>query len=253
MKTGVESNVGCEIAGGVCTIRFDRVEKKNALTVAMYARIVSLLEAAAADSAIRVVLLTGAGSAFTAGNDLGDFLNAPPTDESSPVLRMLHILVDFEKPIVAAVNGLAIGVGTTLLLHCDLVLAAASARFQMPFVALGLVPEGASSVVLPRMAGMAKASELLLLGEPFDAATAKDAGIASEIVADAELGSRALERAAALAAKPPEALRAAKRLLREPGRRELHDAISREASVFRERLLSEEAREAFSAFLSRRR
>ena len=252
MRGMVSDNVGSEKSGATLTIRFERPEKKNALTVAMYARIVALLAEAENDPAIAAVVLTGSGSAFTAGNDLADFLDAGAMDESHPVVKLLFALVDFPKPLIAAVNGLAIGIGTTALLHCDLVLAAASASFRLPFVGLGLVPEGASSLLLPRLAGLAKASELLLLGEPFDAQAAKEAGIVSEIVPDAELAARAAARAAAFAARPPEALAAAKKLLRDPLREETRAAIRREADVFRVRLVSAEAKEAFTAFLEKR-
>lgn len=254
MNASRDSNVACEVDGAVCTIRFDRPEKKNALTVAMYARAVALLREAAADPAIAVVVFAGNGGTFTAGNDLGDFLHAPPMADDSPVLQLLFTLVDYEKPVVAAVEGGAVGIGTTMLLHCDLVLAASSAKFVLPFVGLGIVPEGASTILLPRAAGIAKASQLLLLGDPFDAAAAKDAGIVSEIVPEGgtALAARAMERAKALAAKPPEALAASKRLLRDPIRDEVREAIRREAAVFRERLVSAEAKEAFSAFLEKR-
>jgi enoyl-CoA hydratase/carnithine racemase len=238
--------------GPIRTIRFARPEKKNALTVAMYARVVELFAAAAADPAIRVVVLTGEGSAFTAGNDLLDFVQAPPFDEASPVVKFLLALVEFRKPLVVAVNGVAIGVGTTMLLHADVVIAAASARFQLPFVNLGLVPEAGSSLLLPRIAGNARASELLLFGEPFDANAAREAGIVTEVVPDAELAARVKARAEALAAKPPQALLASKELLRGPRRAEVLEAMMREAAVFRDRLKSAELQEAVSAFLEKR-
>lgn len=247
------ANVGVETKGRVRTIRFERAEKKNALTVAMYARTVELLAEAAADDAVRVVVLTGAGTSFTAGNDLADFMAAPALDETSPVARFLLALVDFEKPLLAAVNGPAVGVGTTLLLHCDLVIAAASARFHLPFVNLGIVPEAASTVLLPRVAGLQRATELLLFGEPFDANAAREAGLVNEIVPDAELAARVAARAEALAEKAPGALLATKRLIREPDRAMIRETILREAQVFTQRLASPEAAEAFAAFFEKRK
>ena len=159
-----------ETEGAVCTLRFDRPAKKNALTVAMYQDLVATLRAVREDPAIRVVRFAGAPGIFTAGNDLGDFMMRPPTGEDSPVLQLLMLLVGFEKPLVAAVDGPAVGLGATMLLHCDLVVATERTRLQMPFVKLGLVPEAASSLLLPRVAGLQRASEWLLLGEPFPAA-----------------------------------------------------------------------------------
>lgn len=249
---GLESNIAAELTGAVLTIRFERPAKKNALTLGMYTRIVALLSEARQDRGVSAVVITGSGTAFTAGNDLADFLGSPPLDDSHPVLQFLTLLVDFEKPLIAAVNGIAIGVGATMLLHCDLVIAAVSARFAFPFVTLGIVPEAASSVILPRIAGVALASELLLLGETFDAGVAKDARIVSEVVRDADLAERAMSRAAAFAAKAPQALAAAKNLIRAPFRAELHAAIRREGDVFRERLVSAEAKEAITAVVEKR-
>jgi enoyl-CoA hydratase/carnithine racemase len=239
--------------GFVRTLTLTRPEKRNALTLGMYARLVELLVECAADRRVRVVLINGAGGAFTAGNDIRDFMSHPQAGEDSPVLRFLHTLVDFDKPLVAAVSGPAIGVGTTMLLHCDLVLASASARFQLPFVNLGLSAEGASSLLLPASSGMARASELLLLGEPFDAARAREAGIVNEVCPDEELTGRAAARAELLAERPPEAVLATKRLLRAPLRAALHEAIDREAAEFRARLVSPEAAEAFAAFFEKRK
>jgi enoyl-CoA hydratase/carnithine racemase len=246
-------HVTSEQSGFVRTLTLARPEKRNALTIGMYARLVELLTECSGDAGVRVVLLTGAGGAFTAGNDLHDFMSHPEAGEDSPVLRFLHTLVDFDKPLVAAVPGAAIGVGTTMLLHCDLVLASASARFQLPFVNLALSAEGASSLLLPASCGMARASELLLGGEPFDAARAREAGIVNEMVHDDELLGRAAARAQLLAEKPPQAVLATKRLLRSPVRAALHEAIDREAAEFRARLVSPEAAEAFAAFFEKRK
>jgi len=239
-------------AEGVRTLTFNRPEKKNAFTHAMYEATVAGLERAAMDPAVRVVVLTGAGGAFTAGNDIGDFLEQPPAGENSPVFRFLRALVNYEKPVVAAVDGAAVGIGTTMLLHCDYVVATDRARFVMPFINLGVCPEGASSLLLPRIAGMALASELLMFGDPFDAATAQRAGLVNRVVPEAQLKEVVAERARALAAKPAEALKVTKRLLREPVRAEVNAVLRREGVEFLKRLHSDEAREAFLAFMNRK-
>jgi enoyl-CoA hydratase/carnithine racemase len=238
---------------GVLTLTFNRPEKKNAFTHEMYAAAADTLHQADGNAEVRVVLLTGAGGTFTAGNDIGDFLEHPPTGEDSAVFRYLRTLSRFTKPVVAAVTGPAVGIGTTMLLHCDYVLAGEKARFHLPFVNLGLCAEGASSVLLPRVAGLALASELLLLGEPFDAATALRAGIINKVVPDASLADAAMERARALASRPLEALKVTKRLVREPLRAEVEAALKREGAEFVQRLQSDEAKEAFMAFMSRGR
>ena len=239
-------------AEGVRTLTFNRPEKKNAFTHAMYEAAVAGLERAAMDPAVRVVVLTGAGGAFTAGNDIGDFLEQPPAGENSPVFHFLRALVNYEKPLVAAVDGAAVGIGTTMLLHCDYVVATDRARFVMPFINLGVCPEGASSLLLPRIAGMALASELLMFGDPFDAATAQRAGLVNRVVPEAQLKEVVAERARALAAKPAEALKVTKRLLREPVRAEVNAVLRREGVEFLKRLHSDEAREAFLAFMNRK-
>jgi enoyl-CoA hydratase/carnithine racemase len=242
-----------KLEAGVLTLTFNRPQKKNAFTAEMYEALTTALSEADADEAVRVVVLTGAGGAFTAGNDLGDFLENPPKDESSPVFRFLQVLTHLTRPVLAAVDGAAVGIGTTMLLHCDYVVASERARFSMPFINLGLCPEAASSLLLPRIAGLALASELLMFGEPFDAATALRAGLLNRVVPEAELAAVAAERAAALAAKPVESLRLTKRLLREPLRAAVDEALSREGAHFIARLGSQEALEAFTAFLSRRK
>jgi enoyl-CoA hydratase/carnithine racemase len=198
-------------------------------------------------------VLTGAGDIFTAGNDIHDFMATPPTSEDSPVLQYLVQLVHFPKPIIAAVNGAAIGVGTTMLLHCDLVLAAESARFQLPFTKLALCPEAGSSFLLPRLAGLQKASELLIWGEPFDPVVAKEVGIVNEVLARDQLLARALARVEGLVDLAPEAVRATKALLRQPIRDQLDQAMRREVDTFRARLGSSEALEAFTAFFEKRK
>jgi enoyl-CoA hydratase/carnithine racemase len=239
-------------AEGVRTLTFNRPEKKNAFTHAMYEAAIEGLYSASLDPAVRVVMLTGAGGTFTAGNDIGDFLERPPAGEDSSVFRFLRMLVNYDKPVVAAVDGPAVGIGTTMLLHCDYVVASERARFVMPFINLGVCPEGASSLLLPRNAGMALASELLMFGDPFDAATAQRAGLVSRVVPDAQLQEVATERAHTLAAKPLEALKITKRLLREPIRAEVNATLRREGAEFLKRLNSDEAREAFMAFMSRK-
>jgi enoyl-CoA hydratase/carnithine racemase len=239
-------------ADGVRTLTFNRPEKKNAFTHAMYEAATEGLYRASLDASVRVVVLTGAGGAFTAGNDIGDFLEQPPTGESSPVFHFLRTLVNYEKPLVAAVDGAAVGIGTTMLLHCDYVVASERARFVMPFINLGVCPEGASSLLLPRNAGVLLASELLMFGDPFDAATAQRAGFVTRVVPEAQLQQVAAERARTLAAKPVEALKVTKRLLREPVRAEVNAALIREGAEFIKRLNSDEAREAFLAFMNRK-
>ena len=238
---------------GVLHVTFNRPEKKNAFTHAMYTRAAEALEAAATDASVRTVLLQGAGGSFTAGNDLGDFLENPPTGEDSAVFRFLRALIALDKPVVAAVDGAAVGIGTTMLLHCDYVVASERARFALPFVNLGLVPEAASSLLLPRVAGLALASELLLFGEPFDAATALRAGVVNRVLAPEALAVHALERAQALAQKPAQALQLSKRLLRAPLREAVGEALRREGAEFVQRLGSDEAREAFMSFMSRKK
>ncbi|HEX8436436.1 enoyl-CoA hydratase [Archangium sp.] len=238
---------------GVLTLTFNRPQKKNAFTGEMYDAATRALLDADANDAVRVVVLTGSAGAFTAGNDLKDFLENPPTGETSPVFRFLRALAHHSRPVVVGVDGVAVGIGTTLLLHCDYVVASERALFSMPFVNLGLSPEGASSVLLPRVAGMALASELLMFGEPFDAPTALRAGIINQVVPEASLAEVVQKRAAALAARPVESLRLTKRLLREPLRATVDDALSREGAHFVQRLGSTEAREAFSAFLAKKK
>ncbi|MFL5353521.1 enoyl-CoA hydratase [Archangium sp.] len=241
------------LEAGVLTLTFNRPQKKNAFTGDMYDAAARALLDADQNEAVRVVVLTGAGSTFTAGNDLKDFLEHPPTGETSPVFRYLRALAHLSRPVVAGVDGVAVGIGTTMLLHCDYVVASERAVFSMPFINLGLCPEGASSVLLPRVAGMALASELLLFGDPFDAATALRAGLVNQVVPDASLPEVVQKRAAALAAKPVESLRLTKRLLREPLRATVDEALAREGKEFVQRLGSAEAREAFNAFLSKKK
>ena len=240
------------LADGTCTIELSRREKKNAITTAMYRAMSDALDAAAHDATVRAVLLCGQPDLFTAGNDLGDFLEGHAREEAQGA-RFLHAISAFPKPLVAAVGGLAIGIGTTMLMHCDLVVASDEARFQLPFVPLGLCPEAGSSLLLPQLAGHRLAAELLLLGDPFDAATAQRAGIVNHVVPGSALLEHARGLAQRLARQPGDALRTTKALLRRPLGRSVREAIEEEYPHFERLLQSDEARAAFRAFLSRPR
>lgn len=248
-----DKHIVVEKAAGLCTITLNRPEKKNAFTVAMYEACVHGLADAARDPAIRCVLFAANGSAFTAGNDLMDFMNAPPTGEDSAVFQFLLELIDYEKPVVVAVNGAAVGIGVTMLMHCDLVYAADTAKFTAPFVSLGLVPEAGSSWLLPRMAGAAKANEILLLGEPFDAHTAHHAGLVTRVVPAAEVLATARAKCERLIELPAASLRETKKLIRGAAREHVKKALYAEAVQFASRLGSPEATEAFTAFFEKRK
>jgi enoyl-CoA hydratase/carnithine racemase len=238
--------------GRVRTVVINRPEKKNAITLSMYGRLVDELEHAAEDPAIRVVIITGVDGVFTAGNDLADF-QKPSDEETTPgVFPFLAALPLFPKPLVAGVNGLAVGIGTTMLLHCDLVYASSEAVFSMPFARLGLTPEAGSSLLFPNVAGLQRATELLMLGEPFDAGRAREVGLVNEIIAPDQLGQRVAQRAEELAALPPAAVRQTKALIRHDLINRLKEVLEREGEVFRERLASPEATEAFAAFFEKR-
>jgi enoyl-CoA hydratase/carnithine racemase len=239
--------------GAVQRIQINRPEKKNALTTGMYAAIADAIKAADADAGVRVVLIHGAGEAFTAGNDLQDFLANPPRTPDAPVVRFLDAVSHAEKPLVAAVSGVAVGVGTTMLLHCDLVYAAAGTKFALPFVNLGLCPEAASSFLLPAIVGYQRAAELLLLGEPFDAAKAHQLGIVTEVVPAEILMMRAGDAAKKLAEKPAASVRITKRLMKRAWMPAIDAALAEELRNFGERLGSPEAKEAFGAFLEKRK
>jgi len=237
----------------VLRIELNRADKKNALTADMYQAMADALVAADADAGVRVILIRGKTDCFTAGNDLKDFLERPPHGDNSPVFQFLRAISTAAKPLVAAVAGPAVGVGTTMLLHCDFVYAAPNARLQMPFVPLGLVPEAGSSLLLPMIAGYQRAAELLLLGRPFSAAEAHSAGIVTAVVPEAELFGRADETAAALAALPPSSLRATKALMKRRNAAALSQAMQEEGAEFRARLSSAEAKEAMTAFFEKRK
>ena len=238
---------------GIAAITINRPEKRNAITGAMYGQIVAHLAQAAADPAVRAVVLAGAGGTFTAGNDLKDFANPEFAKLDSPVLTFMQGLAAFEKPVIAGVRGMAVGIGVTMLLHCDLVFVADDATLSMPFTSLGLVPEFASTLLLPLVAGRARAAEKLLLGRPFPAHEAVVMGIANAVLPSAEVEAHALDVARAFTSLPPGAVRDTKRLLREAQSTAVHEAILREAAHFGPRLAGAEAREAIAAIIEKRR
>lgn len=247
-------HVVVEREDGLLTLRLNRLDKMNALTRAMYSRLADVLEEAQNDASVRSVLITGGAECFTSGNDVADFLQAPPTSTDSPVFHFMRALFEFSKPVVAAVSGPAVGIGTTLLLHCDLVYVSRDAKLKMPFVNLGLCPEFGSSLILPRLLGQAKAAELLLLGEGFTGEQAAQWGIASAALDD---GPTALAKGREMARRfldlAPSAVADSKRLMRAPGRDELRRVIEEEGLLFGQRLKSPEALEALSAFMQRRK
>jgi len=247
------NNVVVETKDRVLRIELARVDKKNALTQDMYRAMREALAAADADPQVRAILLHGARDCFTSGNDLKDFLGRKPGDGPAESFQFISALPKVEKPLIAAVGGPAVGVGTTMLLHCDLVYASPAARFQMPFVPLGVVPEAASSFLLPMIAGYQRAAELLLLGRPFTAEKALAAGIVTEIVPEAELLEHARNAALAVAALPPASVRLTKQLMKRPLGAAIAAQMTEEGRIFAERLQSGEAKEAMSAFLEKRK
>jgi enoyl-CoA hydratase/carnithine racemase len=238
---------------GIAIIEIARPEKKNAITAAMYQRMTEALTAANDDTNVRAVLIHGQADVFTAGNDLDDFLQNPPTTMDAEVFDFMRVLSDAEKPVVAAVNGAAVGIGTTMLMHCDLVYCADNAIFSTPFVNLGLCPEFASSLLLPMNAGYHKAAEKLLLGEPFDAVEALEMRIVNRILPREEVLGHAQARAARFSALPPDAVRASKQLLRRAWKSLAEQAIADEAEAFAKLLGSPAAKEALTAFFERRK
>lgn len=245
--------INAAVLNGVATIEIARPGKKNALTLSMYQAMADAINAAVADSAVRALLITGQPGVFTSGNDLEDFMQRPPTNDDSPVLRFMHALTACDKPVVAAVTGAAVGIGTTMLLHCDLVYVSDEARLAMPFVALGLVPEFASSLLIPQLIGHAKAAQLLLLGEPFTGADAVEFGIANAVLPPDEVVPHARRMAERFNTLPAGAVRDAKRLLRASSKDVVTQTINTEAAVFGGRLRSPEAQEAFQAFFQKRK
>ena len=247
------SDILVHTEAGVTTITLNRVDKKNSITAAMYATMADALDQAQADAAVRVVLLQGDVTIFSAGNDIGDFLNKPPAGEQSPVFRFLHGIAAFPKPIVAAVCGPAVGIGTTMLLHCDLVYAGDNAAFSLPFVNLGLCPEAASSLLLPQMFGYHRAAEALLLGEPFMAEAALEIGLVNRIVPPTEVNAMAQTQARKLAAKPLTSLVETKRLMKKGQAVQVAQQMDEEGAVFGRMLREPASREAFTAFMEKRK
>ena len=237
---------------GICEVRLNRPEKRNAITFLMYEQLTRALGAAQADESVRAVMLSGEGASFSAGNDLQDFLSGPALSAAHPAMQFLRTLATFGKPLLAAVQGQTVGIGVTMLLHCDLIVAARAAQFTLPFVALGLVPEAGSSLLLPRLIGQQRAAELLLLGQPFNADTAYRLGIVNSVVEEGALLDETRALARAVAQQPPAALAATRRLLRGDTD-ELLARIEEEASIFGAQLQSEEFRARVRAFLTRGR
>ena len=238
---------------GVMTITFNRLDKKNSITSSMYAAMADAVAQAGADPSVRVVVFQGHESIFSAGNDIGDFLNQPPTTQESPVFRFLRGIATFEKPLLAAVAGPAVGIGTTLLFHCDLVYAGDNAAFSMPFVNLGLCPEAASSLLAPRMFGYHRAAEALLMGEPFFAEAAQEVGLVNRVVPPTEVNGYAQAQARKLAAKPLSSLIATKRLMKGGDQQAVLKKMDEEGQDFGRMLREPAAKEAFGAFMEKRK
>ena len=251
----MDSHVLVERRDNVLSVTLARPERRNAITVAMYAALADAIESAADDRSVRLITLEGQGEDFTAGNDLGDFLQAMPEPGSGqdiPVWRLLRALARNQVPIVAAVHGNAVGIGTTMLFHCDFVLAEEGSRFVMPFVDLGLVPEAASSLLFPRLAGRRRAARYLLLGAPFGAAEAMEMGLASHALPQGQLKAALEGLVTQLLAKPPEALRQTQKLLRKEDTDEILQRMELENGHFGERLQSDEVKKAITAFFAAR-
>jgi enoyl-CoA hydratase/carnithine racemase len=240
-------------ANGILTITFNRPDKKNAITAAMYQTMADALKDAENDAGVRAILFTGEQEIFTAGNDLDDFLKNPPQSINSPVYQFIQNLSHATKPVIAAVSGLAVGIGTTLLLHCDFVYAADNAKFSMPFAKLGLCPEFASSLLLPQIAGYQRAAEKLMLGEAFSAQEACAMGFVNKVLPPAEVLAFAQAQAAKLVALPTSSLQATKRLMKGKQVAAIEAKIEEESVLFSEMLLSKEAKEAFTAFFEKRK
>jgi len=241
------------IADGVLTLTINRVDKKNSFTPAMYAAMAEGLEQAKTDPAIRVTVIQGDVTVFSAGNDIGDFLQRKPSTQESPVFQFLRAIASHPKPVIAAVCGPAVGIGTTLLFHCDLVYAGDNAAFSMPFVNLGLCPEAASSLLVPQMFGYHRAAEALLLGEPFMAEAALEVGLVNRIVPPTEVNGMAQAQARKLAAKPLGALVETKRLMKKGQMAQVLAQMAEEGESFARLLQEPAAKEAFTAFLERRK
>jgi enoyl-CoA hydratase/carnithine racemase len=246
------SDIITELSGNILRVELNRPTKKNALTASMYTSLAEIFSTANKNDAVHVVLWHGAGDSFCAGNDVQDFLKNPPGPQESPQARLTKAFIGFEKPIVAAVRGSAVGGGTTMLTHCEFVYASETAKFQLPFVNLGLTPEFGSSFSLPARAGYLRAAQLFLLGEPFTAAHAAEVGLVTRVVPDRDLLATATATAQKLALKPIDTLRSHKRLIKRASLGQLREAVAIESQEFVERVRSPEAKEAFAAFLEKR-
>lgn len=246
------SDILTHVEAGVMTITLNRLERKNSITSAMYGAMAEALATAAQDAAVRVALLQGHETVFCAGNDIGDFLNKPPAGADSPVFHFLHGIATFPKPLLAAVCGPAVGIGTTMLLHCDLVYAGDNAAFSMPFVNLGLCPEAASSLLVPQMLGYHRAAEALLLGEPFMAEAALEVGLVNRVLPPTEANGYAQAQARKLAAKPLSSLVETKRLMKKGQQQAVAQQMQEEGASFGRMLREPAAREAFTAFMEKR-
>jgi enoyl-CoA hydratase/carnithine racemase len=242
-----------DTTAGVATITINRVAKKNSLTTAMYTHMADALDQAQANDSVRAVVFQGHETIFSAGNDIADFLAAPPTSADSPVFRFLCTISSFTKPIVAAVCGPAVGIGTTMLFHCDLVYAGDNAAFSMPFVNLGVCPEAASSLLAPQRMGYGRAAEALLLGDPFMAEAALEMGLISRIVPPAEVNALAQRQAQKLASKPMTSLLQTKRLMKQGQATQVAERMAEEGALFGRMLAQPAAREAFGAFMEKRK
>ena len=249
----MSSNILTDTTDRVAHIVLNRPDKKNALTTDMYRDLAQALADAEADNGVRAIFIHGQANCFCAGNDLNDFLNNPPHGEDAPVHKFLRGIASVTKPIVAAVGGPAVGVGTTMLLHCDLVYAAPDARFQLPFTTLGLVPEAASSLLLPFIAGYHRAAELLLLGRPFNVEKALQVGFLTDVIDTKNLLAHAENIAKSLAALPVESVRMTKSLMKQNLSADVATRMTQESELFHQRLSSPEAKEAFTAFLEKRK
>ena len=250
---GTTDHIRVTLSEGILHIRMNRPEKKNALTLAMYQTMAEAIVGADRDRETRVILLTGTADCFTSGNDVADFVAISKESGIKPHNPFLPAISRAQKPVIAAVNGAAIGIGTTMLLHCDMVYAGTKARFQLPFVNLGLCPELGSSFLLPRLAGHQRAAELLLLGEPFGAEVAKELGLVNAVCPEGALLETAFAKARQLAAQPPASVRLTKALLKRPLEAAVSKAVEEEIALFVELLKSPAAAEAFSAFLEKRK
>lgn len=247
------SDVLQHVESGVMTLTLNRVDKKNSFTAAMYAALADALTHAVSDTSVRVVMFQGHETVFSAGNDIGDFLNKPPSGPDAPVFRFLNAIATFPKPLLAAVCGPAVGIGTTLLLHCDLVYAGDNAMFSMPFVNLGICPEAASTLLVPKLMGYQRAAEVLLMGDPFMAEAALEVGLVNRVVPPTEANALAQQQARRLAAKPMSSLIETKRLLKASITPAVVERMREEGAIFGRMLQEPAAKEAFGAFMEKRK